>query len=393
MTAATLMDRLRGSTELVVETAEIEAVRRSGAEHVNLSASGITAGAQLPEHKNLVDQALAWAQLDVGKGGIRKLAANRAVERLAIEFARELVQVVPGHISVEIDGRLAYQRRQLIDRIRALAAELNAVDIPNDRLRFKIPATWEGIQAAAKLASKNDIRCHMTLVFGTHQLAACADAGVDIIAPAVGRITDWHKKKDGVDRYPLGEDPGVRATLAMGAYLQAHGYASRLMPSMFRSAEQALALASSAELLSVPPKLLSLVPEELADAPAETASAAPVDGTPAKLEVDAAKYQSLHAADPVATSKLQSGVKNLSWAVVSQQKQLANWIGNQQDEAAELSTIALFSIWDYDGDGFIDREEWGGTDEVFNAIDRDNNGRISLEEMAIGLGAPFKGDE
>ncbi len=391
MTAATLLDRLRGSTELVIETAEIEAVRLSGAEHVNLSASGITAGAQLPEHKQLVDQALSWAQLDVGKGGIRKLAANRAVERLAIEFARELVQVVPGHISVEIDGRLAYQRRQLIDRIRALAAQLNEVGIPNERLRFKIPATWEGIQAAAKLASKNDIRCHMTLVFGTHQLAACADAGVDIIGPSVGRITDWHKKNDGVDGYPIGQDPGVKATRAMGAYLKTHGYASRLMPGMFRSAEQALALAESSELLSVPPKLLSLTLESPDDGLTGAALVPPE--APAKLEVDAAKYQSLHGADTLATNKLQSGVKNLSWAVVSQQKQLADWISNRQDEAAELSTIALFSIWDYDGDGFIDREEWGGTDEVFNALDRDNNGRISLEEMAIGLGAPYKGDE
>jgi len=392
MNAATLLDRLRGAAELVIETAEIGAVRQYGAEHVNLSASRITAGAQLPEHKNLVDQALSWAQLDVGKGGIRKLVATRAVERLALEFTRELVQVVPGNVSIEIDGRLAYQRRQLIDRIRALAKQLDEAGVPTERLRFKIPATWEGILAAGKLASKNDLRCHMTLVFGIHQVAACADAGVDIISPAVGRITDWHKKNDGVEAYAVGDDPGVTAALTMVDYLKAHGYASHLMPGMFRSAEQALALSPHVDLLSLPPKLLSLTPETSVEgALADDAARSRVP--PDKLEVDAAKFQSMQAADPVASSKLQSGVKNLSWAVVSQQKQLADWIGAQQDEAAELSTLQLFSIWDYDGDGFIDREEWGGTDEVFNALDRDNNGRISLEEMAIGLGAPYKGDD
>ncbi len=391
MTAPTLLDQLQATSELVLETAETETICQFGAQHVSLSASGITAAAQLPEHKSLVSQALSWAQLAVGKGGNRKLVAIRAVERLAIEFAQEMVGVVPGHVSIEVDGRLAYKRRQLIDRTRVLAGQLAEAGAPLERFRFKIPATWEGIQAAAKLQSKDGIRCHLTLVFGTHQLAACADAGVDIIAPAVGRITDWHKKHDGVDGYAASDDPGVAAAAAMGDYLTTHGYSSKLMPSMFRGVQQALALASC-ELLCLPPKLLSLRPAEGEATKPVTAPPGPTTAAD-KLEVDAAKFQSLHAADPVSSTKLQSSVKNLSWAVVSQENQLANWISQQQGEAAELSTLALFGIWDHDGDGFIDREEWCGTEEVFNALDRDNNGRISLEEMAIGLGAPYKADD
>jgi transaldolase len=391
MTAPTLIDQLRAASELVLETAEIEAVRQYDAQHVSLSASGITAAAQLPEHKSLVDQALSWAQLAVGKGGNRKLVAIRAVERLAIEFAREMVGVVPGHVSIEVDGRLAYKRRQLIDRTRAIAAQLTETGAQLDRFRFKIPATWEGVQAAAKLKSKDGIRCHMTLVFGTHQLAACADAGVDIIAPAVGRITDWHKKNDGVEGYPPSEDPGVVAAAAMGDYLTSHGYDSKLMPSMFRGVHQALALAGR-EMICLPPKLLSLLPSE-GDGDQLLATAPPATTPADKVTVDAARFQALHAADPVSATKLQSSVKNLSWAVVSQEKQLADWISTEQGEAAELSTLALFGTWDHDGDGFIDREEWCGTEEVFNALDRDNNGRISLEEMAIGLGAPHKADD
>ena len=109
--------------------------------------------------------------------------------------------------------------------------------------------------------------------------------------------------------------------------------------------------------------------------------------------MDANTFSSMHSADPVSATKLQGGVLNLSWAVVSQEKQLVDWIMARQDKAAESSTVTLFRIWDYDNDGYIDREEWSGTEEVFNALDRDNNGRISLEEMAIGLGAPYKPDE
>ena len=160
-----------------------------------------------------------------------------------------------GSVSLDVDGRLAFKRRQTIDRARAVLDQLDELGVDKSRVFLKIPATWEGIEAARKLREKDGARCHMTLVFGMHQLAACADAGASIIAPAVGRITDFHKKRDGVDRYPGPTDPGVLATKAMRDYLERHGYGSRLMPSMFRGTDQALALAG-AELISLPSSLL-----------------------------------------------------------------------------------------------------------------------------------------
>ena len=387
-----LLASLAAHSAIVPETAEIATVRRYGSTHVNLSASHITAAAQLPEHARVVDDAVAWAQKQVGKGGNRKLVAIRAVERLAVEFVQEMLDVVDGQVSVEVDGRLAYKRRPTIDRARSLINQLVDLGVDKERVLLKIPATWEGIEAAGKLSSSDGIHCHMTLVFGLHQLAACADSGATVISPAVGRITDWHKKKDGVDGYTSEEDPGVRATIAMHDYLAHHGYSTLLMPGMFRSIEQAIALAGS-ERLSLPLKLLTLLEEQEGEVTAKLSRGVAVGPSTERLTIDASSFSSMHSADELSSSKLQSAVRNLSWAVVSQEKQLVDWIGARQDEAAHTSTLALFKIWDYDGDGYIDREEWGGTEEVFNALDRDSNGRISLEEMAIGLGAPYRPEE
>jgi transaldolase len=380
----TALTRLRALSELVPETADLEVAKSVGARHMCLSAARITAAAQEPRHASVVEDALRWAQRSVGKGGNRKLVAMRAVEHLAVEFARQLAGTLDGWISLEMDGRLAYKRRQTIDRARDLVREPEEAGVPRDRVLLKIAATWEGIEAAKTLRAKDGINCHMTLVFGMHQLAAAADAHAAVIAPAIGRITDWHKKKEGVAEYPAAADPGVAIAARMYAYLEGHGCASRLMPCTFRNFEQALAL-GGCHLLALPPKLLELLAH--ADTPVHALERGAV---PERLAVDASAFQTMNAADPVSASKLAAGVKNLSWAVVAQEKQLAEWIEKRQDEAAERSTIALFRTWDYDGDGYIDREEWSGTDEVFNALDRDNNGRISLEEMAKGLGAPYK---
>jgi len=393
MSNESTLAHLSKHSAIVPETADVATVRSLGVEHVNLSAARITGAAQLPEHTEIVDRAVRWAQKNVGKVSNRKLVAMLAVERLELEFARAMLEVVSGQVSIEVDGRLAYKRRSTIDRARTIVAQLADLGVDKENVLLKIPATWEGIEAAEKLQSKDGIHCHMTLLFGLHQLAACADAGAAVVSPAVGRISDWHKKNDGCDGYPVSDDPGVKSAIAMHGYLTRHDYKTMLMPSTFRSIDQAIALAGC-DRISLPAKLLELLTEQRDNAlnpllDREVAS----ERSAAKLTLDKAQFESGLRNDALAHSKLQAGVKNLSWAVVSQEKQLADWICARQDEAAESSTLQLFGIWDYDGDGFIDREEWAGSDTVFNALDRDNNGRITLEEMAIGLGAPYKAPE
>jgi transaldolase len=387
MNRESLLARLAAVSDIVPEASEAGVAARFGARHVNLSAARITAAAQLPEHADLVDGAVRWAQRTSGRGQNRKLVAIRAVERLPIEFARRLLERLPGRVSVELDGRLAYKRRNLVDRARATVEELEEAGGDRDRVLCKLPATWEGIEAAREL-EKLDIDCHMTLVLSESQLAACADAGARVVSPPVGRITDFHRQALGVEGFAPDDDPGVRAAGAMWAYLKGHGYATELMPATFRDADQALALAGC-ELLCLPVALLEILDDRTGEVARRLDPARP-PAAPEKRAVDAARFAADLAADTLAQQKLQAGVKNLSWAFVSQENQLADWITSRQDEAAESSTAALFRIWDYDGDGYIDREEWNGSEEVFNALDRDKNGRISLEEMALGLGAPHK---
>jgi transaldolase len=385
------LDELRKLSDVVPETADLPLIRSLQPRHVNLSASRITAAAQSEDHSELVVEALDWAQQQVGKGGNRKLAAMRAVERLSVVFAHRIAEAIEGRISIELDARLAFQRRASLERARTTMEQLVDAGVPAERILIKLPATWEGIQAAEKL-ERDGVHCHLTLVFGLHQAAAAADAGVTVLSPAVGRITDWHKKNDHVDGYAISADPGVKATRRMGDYLVRHGYPTELMPGMFRSIDQALALAGC-PLLSLPTKLLDLLQEPGEALMARHPEAVDLAAAPDKLAVDSPTFANMHAADPLSTNKLSQGIKNLSWALVGQEKQLVEWIEAHQDRAAMTSAAALFRIWDYDNDGFVDREEWGGTDEVFNALDRNNDGRVSLEEMAIGLGAPYEPEE
>lgn len=391
MSAPTLLEQLQAYSVLAVETADLAYLSQAGARDVHLSAARVSAAAQMPEHADVVDSALRWAQQRLGKGGNRKLAAIRAVERVAVEFARRAVERVSGRVSVELDARLAFQTGPMAERGRETMRSLVDAGVDPQRALVRIPATWEGIQAAARL-EREGIRCHLTLVFAMHQIAAAADAGVAVVSPAVGRISDFHGKQGGAAELPPAEDPGVVAVLSMLHYLRRHEYATELVPTTFRSADQALALAGC-DGLCLPTALV----DELRGRSGCLDRPRATDGANARalerLTLDAGSFATMHSADPLSSSKLAQGVKNLSWALVSQEKQLGDWIAARQDEAAKASAFALFRVWDYDGDGFIDREEWGGTDEVFNALDRNHDGRVSLAEMALGLGAPYKPGE
>ncbi|MEM1031399.1 MAG: transaldolase family protein [Myxococcota bacterium] len=384
-------------TELATESTDLGLLDRHPIAHVDLRCARVAAAAERPDHEALVEEAVAWAQQQVGRGGNRKLVGVLAGDRFQLLLAAALQRRVGGDVSVEVDPRLAHKRRAAIDKAREMLRQLEEIGADPTRVLLKLPATWEGIEAARKLREKNGARCHIALVFGRHQLAAAAQAGAALVTFSVGRITDFHEKRDdgGVladdGAWPDGEDPGVAVVRRMRGYLARHHPEVMTMGDAFRGLSQVVALSDTVERLCLPPPLLEAWGHVGDDHPAETPSVSDhaaedeQEGLPA---IDAGTFRRLHDADRLARTKTRSSVQNLSWAAVSRERRLLDWITRRQDVAAERTTLALFRTWDYDGDGFIDREEWAGTDEVFNALDRDDDGRISLEEMALGLGAP-----
>jgi len=386
----TLLQKLFAQTELVPESADLALIGSLSARHVNLGTARITAAAQDPSCSLIVDAALHWAQKNVGKGSNRKLVAMRAVERLSVEFARAIAERIQGYVTVELDARLAYQKRATIDKAREQVQQLEELGVSKERVIVKLPATLEGLEAAQVLRAKSDIRCQMTFVFGVHQVAASADAGAHSISPPVGRISDWHKQNGGAATGH--DDPGVLAVWSMRDYLRTYSYDTFVMPCTFRGIEQVLALAGI-EAMSLPSALIDELRSRHDDLPPLSSRIAEAQEVRERLTVDAATFNRLHAADPIASSKLQEGVRNLGFAAVSQQQQLGDWIAKRQDAGAERALLAYFQVWDYDGDGYIDREEWNGTEIVFNALDRDKDGRISVDELALGLGAPPRSQE
>ncbi|NER08874.1 MAG: transaldolase, partial [Okeania sp. SIO3C4] len=228
---------------------------------------------------------------------------------------------------------------------------------------------------------------NLTLLFGLHQAIACAEAGITLISPFVGRILDWYKKETGRDSYPPAEDPGVQSVTEIYTYYKKFGYPTEVMGASFRNIDEITELAGC-DLLTISPKLIAQLNSTEADLPRkldpETAKQADV----AKIVMDKATFDQMHADNRMASEKLAEGIAGFTKALEALEQFLAKRLqalegGDRTAHAAE----DLFSAYDFDGDGFITREEWGGTDAVFDALDANHDGKISPEEMAAGIGA------
>src|SRR5438094_7980629 len=198
-----LLEQLNQMTVVVCDTGDLNSIKKFKPRDATTNPSLITAAAQMPEYADVVDGALRWAeQQDAGK------VVPLALDRLAVEFGLRILQIVPGRVSTEVDARLSYDTPGSIDKGRALIKMYEAAGAKRERILIKLASTWEGIRAAEVL-EKEGIHCNLTLLFGIHQAVACAEAGVTLISPFVGRILDWFLKDTGRTEYAPEEDPGV----------------------------------------------------------------------------------------------------------------------------------------------------------------------------------------
>jgi transaldolase len=375
-------------TIVVADTGDIQAIQQFTPRDATTNPSLITAAAQMPQYQTIVDETLRLARHEAGLGSTPDEVVSFAFDRLAVSFGIEILKIIPGRVSTEVDARLSYDTEATIAKARQLIAQYEEAGIDRERVLIKIASTWEGIKAAEVL-EKEGIHCNLTLLFGLHQAIACAEAKVTLISPFVGRILDWYKKTTGIENYAPQEDPGVLSVTKIYNYYKKFGYATEVMGASFRNIDEIIELAGC-DLLTISPALLSVLQTTTGELPRklspETAADFPID----RIEMDKATFDRMHQADQMASEKLTEGINGFTKALVALERLLAERLKRLEgEETLGVAARQMFRIYDLDGDGFITREEWTGTDAVFDALDVNRDGRISIEEMARGIGAAY----
>jgi transaldolase len=381
----TLLEQLREMTVVVADTGDIQAIEQFKPQDATTNPSLITAAAQMAQYQGIVDETLKRAKADAGSGASDAEILSLAFDRLAVSFGLKILETIPGRVSTEVDARLSYDTEATINKARALISQYEAAGVLRERVLIKIASTWEGIRAAEVL-EKEGIHCNLTLLFGLHQAIACAEAGVTLISPFVGRILDWYKKETGKD-YGSAEDPGVQSVTTIYNYYKKFGYKTEVMGASFRNIGEIIELAGC-DLLTISPALLGELNSTQGDLSRhlDPDKAATQDIQP--IPIDKATFDQMHAQDRMATDKLDEGIKGFTKALETLEQLLAVRLSRiESNNHLTHATEEIFHVYDMNGDGYITRDEWMGTDAVFDALDRDCDGKISPEEMGAGLGA------
>jgi transaldolase len=291
------LDSLRQHSLVVADTGDIEAVARWKPQDATTNPSLLLTSAQDPRFRHLVEGAIKEARGDTAA----------AMDGLFVQFGREILKHVAGRVSTEVDARLSFDEQGSIARARRLITLYERHGVSRERVLIKLASTWEGIRAAEQL-EREGIHCNMTLLFSFAQAVACADAGVTLISPFVGRIYDWYRASRKVDDIPVDDDPGVASVARIYAYYKKHGYQTQVMGASFRKTEQILALAGC-DLLTIAPDLL----EKLSKAPGnierrlspEKAKSQQIE----KIQMDEKTFRWMHNEDAMATDKLAEGIR------------------------------------------------------------------------------------
>lgn len=313
---ATFLEQLKAMTVVVADTGDFASIQKFRPRDATTNPSLIASAAAMPQYQTLVAQALDWAKRDTGDSS-KTAVARRAVDRLAVEFGIEILKVVPGRVSTEVDARLSYDTDKSIAKARELMAMYAKAGIGKERILIKLASTWEGIKAAEVLELEG-IHCNLTLLFGFHQAVACAEAKVTLISPFVGRILDWYLKSTGKTAYAPAEDPGVRSVTRIYDYYKTHGYKTEVMGASFRNVGEITELAGC-DLLTIAPKLLGELDGMQGVLPRKLN---PGVKSEAKVSVDKATFERMHAEDKMASDKLAEGIDGFSKAITELEKSL-----------------------------------------------------------------------
>ncbi|ASI92234.1 transaldolase [Vibrio mediterranei] len=298
------LEQLRKLTTVVADTGDIEAIRKYQPEDATTNPSLILKAAQIADYAPLIDQAIEYAKT---QSDDKAQQVQDTCDMLAVNIGKEILKTIPGRISTEVDARLSYDTEGSVAKARQLIKMYNDAGISNDRILIKLASTWEGIRAA-EILEKEGINCNLTLLFSFAQARACAEAGVYLISPFVGRIMDWYKAKEGRD-FEASEDPGVISVSSIYNYYKDHGYNTVVMGASFRNIGEILELAGC-DRLTIAPQLLA----ELEAAEGEVVEKL-VDSKGSKERPAAMTHAEFlwdHNQDPMAVEKLAEGIRNFA---------------------------------------------------------------------------------
>jgi transaldolase len=316
--AQSLLEQLSRMTVIVADTGDISAIGRLKPRDTTTNPSLIMAAAQMKEYAPLVDEALGWAKTQGGAGANKEATLHLAMDRLSVEFGLRILKLISGRVSTEVDARLSFDTKATLEKARSLIKQYEAAGTSRERVLIKIASTWEGIRAA-EILEREGIHCNLTLLFGIHQAIACAEAGVTLISPFVGRILDWYKKSTGKAGYEPTEDPGVQSVTRIYNYFKRYGHKTQVMGASFRNLGEIIELAGC-DLLTIAPNYLEELERTQGDLPRKLDPDKAKTMTIERIVIDEPTFRKMHAADPMASDKLQEGIDGFTKAIVSLEK-------------------------------------------------------------------------
>lgn len=301
----TQLDSLRNMTVVVADTGDIDAIKKYQPQDATTNPSLILSASALPQYAPLIDEAVAYAKAQSNDKAQQLIDAE---DKLAVNIGLEILKIVPGRISTEVDARLSYDTQATVEKARKLIALYNAACISNDRILIKIASTWQGIRAA-EILEKEGINCNLTLLFSEAQARACAEAGVYLISPFVGRILDWYKANSDKKEYAPAEDPGVISVTKIYNYYKEYGYNTVVMGASFRNVGEITELAGC-DRLTIAPALLKELQENSTALVRKLEYKGEVKAKPQPLTE--AEFYWQHNGDAMAVEKLAEGIRKFA---------------------------------------------------------------------------------
>ena len=321
---SSLLDQLSKMTVVVADTGDINAIGKFKPRDATTNPSLIMAAAAMKEYAAVVDEALSWARKNAKPDAV----LGAAIDRLSVEFGLRILKIVSGRVSTEVDARLSYDTAATIEKGRTLIKHYEAAGVSRERVLIKVASTWEGIRAAEVL-EKEGIHCNLTLLFGLHQAIACAEAGVTLISPFVGRILDWYKASTGKASYEPHEDPGVVSVTKIYNYYKKHGHKTEVMGASFRNIDEIVELAGC-DLLTISPQLLTELQTKDGTLARKLDPAKAKSAKVERMTMDEATFRKMHEQDEMAKDKLAEGIEGFTKAMVQLEKLLKERLDKMQ---------------------------------------------------------------